>query len=183
MRKLLLLPILALACGGGAEAEEKLAAVEKEAKERVAKVEREAKAKVEAAERQIEQLKTELAEAKSKAEEAIKARDSAEEQAKIAEAAIAKARQAYKDKARLQLAELNKELADVAAKAGKVPAKSKAAFTTALKDARKQQTVVAKDIAEFDKATLETFKTVNSKLATDLAVLKAKIRAAKAKIS
>jgi predicted nucleic acid-binding Zn-ribbon protein len=77
---------------------------------------------------------------------------------------------------------LNKELAEVGAKSGKVPAKAKAAFTKAMQDVKKQQNEVAKDIAAFDKATLETFKTLNAKLQSDLAVLKNKIRAARAKI-
>jgi hypothetical protein len=51
-----------------------------------------------------------------------------------------------------------------------------------MQEVSKQQKVVAKDIAEFDAATLETFKTVNAKVQNDLAVLKAKIKAARAKI-
>ena len=111
-----------------------------------------------------------------------KAETSAEEQAKAAEAALAKARQAYKDKARLQLSEANQELNEVASKAAKVPAKTKAAFQTALTDAKKAQANVAKDIAAFDKATLDTLRQLSTKVQQDIIAMKAKIKAAKAKV-
>ena len=184
MQKLLFLLVLSVVgCANAEEEQKKLAAIQKSADEKVTKAENEAKVKLSDMERQLNELKTQLTDAKSKTEEALtKAQASAEEQAKAAEAALAKARQAFKDKARLQLADTNKELTEVSSKAGKVPAKSKAAFTKAMQDVAKQQKAVAKVIADFDTATLDSFKTVNAKVQSELAVLKAKIRAARAKI-
>jgi hypothetical protein len=184
MLKMLFLLVLTLVgCANAEEEQKKLAAIQKAADERVAKAQNEAKVKLGDAERELNELKTQLADAKAKTDEALtKAQASAEEQAKAAEAALAKARQAFKDKARLQLADTNKELAEVSSKAGKVPAKSKAAFTKAMQDVSKQQKAVAKVISDFDTATVDSFKTVNAKVQSELAILKAKIRAARAKI-
>ena len=184
MKKSLLVALFVLGCS--AEAEKKLADFKKEAEERVAKLETEAKSaksKLADAEQQLNEAKTQLTDAKTKLEEAEKAaKAGADEQAKLAEAAIGKARQAFKDKAKLQLTEVNKELNELGARAGKAPAKAKTAFTKAMQDVKKQQTTVAKDIAAFDTATLETFKAVNAKVQTSLAVLKNKIHAAGAKL-
>jgi chromosome segregation ATPase len=181
MRTTLLAALFLLACGS-AEAEKKLAETEKKAEEQIAKAEKAAKAKVAEIQRQLDDVTGQLAAAKAKVEEGEKAKESLEEQAKLAEVALKNARQAFKDKARLQLADLNKELGEAGAKAGKLPAKSKAAFTKAVQDVKKQQAVVAKDIAAFDTATVETLKTVNAKVQNSLAVLKNKIRAARAKV-
>jgi len=182
MRKILVAVLLLAACSNAEEEKKKLAELEKKANDRITQAESQAKTKIADMQRQLDEAKSELAAAKTKTEEALnKAQASAEEQAKAAEAALAKARQAFKDKSRLQLADANKELSEVSARAGKVPAKSKAAFTKAMQDVSKQQKAVAKAIAEFDAATVDTFKTVNAKVQNELAVLKAKIRAARAK--
>jgi hypothetical protein len=70
----------------------------------------------------------------------------------------------------------------VQGKVGKVAAKSKAAVTTLMQDISKQQKALAKDIAAFDAATLDTFKATSAQFQKDLAILKAKIRAVKAKV-
>jgi hypothetical protein len=49
-------------------------------------------------------------------------------------------------------------------------------------EAKNAQAQVGKDIAEFDKATLETLRQLSTKVQQDLIAMRAKIKAAKAKI-
>jgi hypothetical protein len=188
--KLARLPLIALcllaysACSHAEEEKAKLAELQKKADEKVAQVESQAKVKLADLQKELDDAKAELAKAKTATADALtKAQSSAEEQAKAAEAALVKARQAYKEKARLELTDANKELAEVQGKVSKVPPKSKAAVTALMQDVSKQQKAIAKDIAAFDAATLDTFRTVSAQFQKDLAVLKAKIRSVKAKVS
>jgi len=180
------LPVLVLWLAGCSHAEEdkaKLAEIQKKADERIAQAESQAKTKLADLQRELDDTKAELNKAKAATADALnKAQSSAEEQAKAAEAALLKARQAYKEKARLELTDANKELAEVQGKVGKVPAKSKAAVTALMQDISKQQKAIAKDIAAFDAATLDTFRAVSAQFQKDLAVYKAKVRAVKAKV-
>jgi len=172
-----------LGCSHAEEEKAKLAELQKKADEKVAQAEAQAKTKLADLQKELDDVKVELAKAKEQAAEAVKtAQSGAEDQAKAAEAALNKARQAFKEKARLELADANKDLAEVQGKVGKVPAKSKAAVTALMTDIQKQQKAIAKDIAAFDAATPDTFKTVDANVKKDMAVLKAKIRAVKAKV-
>jgi DNA repair exonuclease SbcCD ATPase subunit len=183
----LVVVLLGSQLGGCSHAEEekaKLAELQKKADERIAQAESQAKTKLADLQKELDDVKAELAKAKEQTAEAVKsAQSGAEEQAKAAEAALGKARQAFKEKARLELADANKELAEVQGKVGKVPAKSKAAVTALMQDIQKQQKALAKDIAAFDAATLDTFRTVDAQVKKDMAVLKSKIRSVKAKVS
>ena len=177
------LACLSLACGNEAEQKKRIAEVEKKAEERVQQAERQARAKTEEVQRELEKAKTELAEAKAKLSDAVsQAQASVEEQTKAVEAALQKARQAFKEEGRTELAHLNKEVQEISSKSGKLTKTAKESFVQAMKDIQKQQKVIADDIAAFDKATLDTFKSTKAKLDRDLAVMKAKIRAARAKI-
>jgi hypothetical protein len=170
-------------CSHAEEEKAKLAEIQKKADERIAQAETQAKTKLSDLQKELDDVKAELVKAKAQTADAVnKAQTSAEEQAKAAEAALVKARQAFKETARVKLADANKDLAEVQGKVGKVPAKSKAAVTALMQDIQKQQKALAKDIAAFDAATLDTFRTVNSQVEKDLAVLKAKIRAVRAKV-
>jgi DNA repair exonuclease SbcCD ATPase subunit len=183
---LLALPLIAFSLAGCSHAEEekqKLDELQKKADEKLAQAEAQAKTKLADLQKELDDTKGELAKAKAATADALnKAQSSAEEQAKSAEAALVKARQAFKEKTRLELSDANKDLAEVQGKVGKVAAKSKAAVTTLMQDIAKQQKALAKDIAAFDAATLDTFKTVSAQFEKDLAVYKAKIRAVKAKV-
>jgi hypothetical protein len=176
--------VVALAgCSHAEEEKAKLAELQKKADERVAQAESQAKTKLADLQKELDDVKAELVKAKAATADAVtKAQSSAEEQAKAAEAALVKARQAFKETARVQLADANHDLQEVQGKVGKVPAKSKAAVSALMQDIQKQQKAIAKDIAAFDAATLDTFKTVKAQTDKDLAVLKAKIRAVKAKV-
>ena len=177
------LVVALLGCSHAEEEKAKLAELQKKADEKVAQAESQAKTKLADLQKELDDVKAELAKAKEQAAEAVKtAQSGAEDQAKAAEAALNKARQAFKEKARLELAEANKDLAEVQGKVGKVPAKSKAAVTALMTDIQKQQKAIAKDIAAFDAATLDTFRTVDAQVKKDMAVLKAKIRAVRAKV-
>jgi DNA anti-recombination protein RmuC len=183
LARLPLVAVLLLACSHAEEEKAKLAELQKKADERVAQAESQAKMKLADLQKELDDVKLELTKAKTATADALtKAQTSAEEQAKAAEAALTKARQAYKEKARLELSDANKELAEVQGKVGKVAAKSKAAVTTLMQDISKQQKALAKDIAAFDAATLDTFKATSAQFQKDLAILKAKIRAVKAKV-
>lgn len=180
------MPLLLGACHDD-EVDKKLAELQKQAEQKVAKAERDAQEKVAAAEKQIEQLKADMsaqtAKLKAEADEAVsKAQASAEEQAKAAEAALKKARQGFKEEGRLQLANLNKEVAELSAKAAKAPPKVKTEVTKSMQKIVTQQKAIAKDIAAFDTATLDKFQAVKTKLNQDLAVMKATIHAARAKV-
>jgi uncharacterized membrane protein len=168
-----------LALVGCGVPEQEVAEIKKKADEKFAKAEREGKQKLEEAEKQIEKLKAELNDARSKSEKAL-ADDS--EQTKAVEAALEKARQAFKTAARLELANANKQFAEVSSKAGKVPAKAKVAFQKSMQTVGTKQKAVAKDIADFDNATLESLTKVKAQLDKDLAQLKVAIAQAKAKI-
>lgn len=181
--RLALVAVWLLACSHAEEEKAKLAEIQKKADEKIAQAESQAKVKLADLQKELDAAKAELDKAKAATQDALtKAQTSAEEQAKAAEAALLKARQAYKEKARLELSDANKELAEVQGKVSKVPAKSKAAVTTLMQDINKQQKAIAKDIAAFDAATLDTFRAMSAQFQKDLAVLKAKIRAVKAKV-
>ena len=185
LRFVLVAPMLfSLACGASDEERKKIVAeAEKKADERVQQAERQARAKTEEAQRELEKVKAELTEAKSKLTDAVtQAQASVEEKAKAAEAALEKARQAFKEEGRTELAHLNKDVAEVSSKAGTVPKAAKDSYMKAMKDIQKQQKAIAEDIAAFDKATLETFRTTKAKLDRDLAVMKSKIAVARAKV-
>jgi dynactin complex subunit len=170
-------------CGNSAEQKEKLAEIQKQADERVAKAEKQAAAKLEEIKRDLDAARAELAAAKAQTKEAVdKAQASAEEQAKAAEAALAKARQAFKDKARLELSAANKDFTDLQNKLAKAPQKTRTALAPAIKDIKKAQQAVGNDIASFDKATIDTLRTVNTKVQQDIIAFKAKVRAAAAKL-
>ena len=51
-----------------------------------------------------------------------------------------------------------------------------------MKDIKKAQQAVGNDIAAFDKATIDTLRTVNNKVQQDIIAFKAKVRAAAAKL-
>jgi uncharacterized phage infection (PIP) family protein YhgE len=176
--------IALFACGNEEEQKKKIAEVEKKADERVRQAERQARSKTEEVQRELEKVKTELAEAKSKLSDTVsQAQASVEEQAKAAEAALVKARQAFKEEGRTELAHLNKEVQELSSMSGKLKKGAvKDSFTKLMKDIQKHQKTIAADIAAFDKATLETFRTAKAKLDRDLAAMRATIRAARAKI-
>jgi Fe2+ transport system protein B len=172
---------------GKAEQEKKIAQIQQTANERIAKAEKEAQEKIAELQKQIEAIKAEAADAsaevRAQADAAInKAQLSADEAAKAVQSALSRAREAYKEDARHQLAAINKEFTELAAQARKTPAKDKAAYDKAIKDIVARQKDVNADIAAFDKATLETFKTVKAKLVKDLALMKAAIKSALAKL-
>lgn len=159
-----------------AQAEKKLAAAESQAKERVATLEKE-----------IETLKADAAaiaaKAKAEAEEAAsKAQASLDDAEKEMGKVLDRARIAYKSEAKARYQALNNDLAEVTAKAQKVPAKSKAAYDKAIKSVLALQKEITKDIAAYDQATLDTFGKTKAKLDIDLAKYKAAIKAAKAKV-
>jgi hypothetical protein len=165
----------------------KLAELNKQVELRVAKAEREAAEKIAAAEQQVKRMEAEMAAAtakvKAEADDAVsKAQASAEEQAKAAEAALKKARQGFKEEGRLLLANANKEVSELSAKAANAPAKVKVEVNKAMQKIAAQQKVIAKDLAAFDTAPLDKFQSVKAQLARDLATLRATIRTARAKI-
>ena len=177
---------MALLCAGCGK-EQEIAAIQKAADAKVAKVEEEAKAKLAALQQQVEAVKAEAADAsaqaKAMADEAIsKAQSNVDEAAKEAQAALAKAREAYKADARTHLAEVNKEFTELAVAASKLPAKEKAGYDKAAKAIAGIQKDIQADITAFDKAEIETFKTAKAKLAKDLALMKAAIKTARAKL-
>lgn len=171
-----------LGCSHAEEEKAKLDAIQKQADEKVTQAENQAKTKIADIQKQLDDAKADLQKAQDQVKDAMsKAQSGAEDQAKSAEAALVTARQAFKAKTKLELSDANKDLADVQGKVSKVAAKSKAQVTTLMQDIVKQQKVLAKDIAGFDAATLDTFHTLNSQFEKDLAVYKAKIRTVKAK--
>jgi hypothetical protein len=175
--------VLSLACGNEAEQKKKIAEVEQKAEERIKQAERQARARTEEVSRELEKVKSELADSKAKLSDAVsQAQASVEEQTKAAEAALDKARQAFKEEGRTELSHLNKEVQELSAKSGKVKKETKASFMKLMKDIQKHQKTIATDIAAFDKATLDTFRTTKAQLDRDLAAMRATIRAARAKI-
>ncbi len=171
------------ACSHAEEEKAKIDDIQKKADEKVTQAQNEAKTKIADIQKELDDTKAALAKAQSAVQDAVnKAQSGAEDQAKAAEAALVAARQAFKAKAKIELSDANKDLADAQSKISKVPAKSKAAVTTMMQDIVKQQKTLQKDIAAFDAATLDTFRTVNSQYEKDLAVYKTKIRTVHAKI-
>jgi hypothetical protein len=177
-------PLLALASCGD---EAKLKEIQKKADERVAEAQKEAKEKIAAAEKKLDEAKAEFAaaaeKAKAEADNAIAvAKETADEGAKEAADALAKARAAYKAEARARLASINKDVQDASVRASKAPAKIKPAIDKAMKAIVEKQKEVAKDMAAFDTATLDTFQKVKAKLDADLAALKNAALGVKAKL-
>lgn len=175
------------ACHDEEAEKKKIAEIQKEADEKIKSIQKQADQKVADAEKQVEQVKQEMAAAtqkmKAEADDAVsKAQASAEEQAKAAQAALAKARGAFKEEGRLHLANVNKEVTELAQKSAKAPAKVKEEVAKAMKQIVAKQKDIAKDIAAFDKAELADMKKVQAKLNQDLALMKNIVRAAKAKV-
>jgi len=171
------------ACGNDA----KLKEIQQKADERVAQAERDAKEKIAAAQKQIDDAKAEFSaaaeKAKAEADNAIAAaKESADEDAKDAAAALARARQAYKAEARERLKDVNQDLQEASGRVSKAPAKIKPSIDKAMKAIAAKQRDVAKDIADFDAATLDTFQKVKSKVDADLALLKRDVMGVKAKL-
>jgi hypothetical protein len=165
----------------------KLAEIQHQADEKISQAQHAADENVAALQKQLDQVRQEAADAaakmKAQADDAIsKAQQSADEQAKAAEAALVKARGAFKEEGRLQLAQLNKEVTELSSKSSKATAKVKADVAKAMKQIVTQQKDIAKDIAAFDSATIDTLKKAKAKLTQDLAVMKATIHAARAKV-
>lgn len=184
MRKaLLILPLLLMACGNEEEIKKKVAAVQQQADDAASKAKSAAQQKLDELQKQVDQLKSDATDAKTKLDECTsKAQVSADEQGKTAEAALNAARQAFKAAAKLELADANKALNELGPKSLKATAKAKAAFQTALKPVAAQQKTLAADLTAFDTATLDTFKTVKTKFEHDLALLKNTTRVAKSKL-
>lgn len=185
---LVVLASAALLLASGCDDEAKIRDIHRLADERVAKAERDAQRKIQEMEKELEALKAEAADAaaqaKTEAEGAIReAKASSEEQAKLAEKAIVRARAAYKAEARAKLSLLEQEMRELTTRAAKAPPKVKAAADKSLKEVRELQKALAKDIAAFDAATLETFGKAKAKLEQDLAKLKRAIATARAKLS
>ncbi|HEX3851069.1 MAG TPA: hypothetical protein VHW01_08890, partial [Polyangiaceae bacterium] len=179
-RALLIVPFLLIACGNDEEIKKKVAATQQACDDQASKTKQAAQQKLDDLQKQFDQLKTDAADAKTKLDEcSSKAQSSADEQGKSAEAALAAARQAFKEEGRLELADANKALNDLGPKSLKATAKQKAAFQTALKPVAAQQKAIAADLAGYDTATLDTFKTVKGKFEHDLAQLKSTTRVAK----
>jgi hypothetical protein len=172
-----------LACSHAEEEKAKLDDLQKKADEKLAQAQNEAKTKLADLQKELDDTKAALAKAQAQAQDAVsKAQSGAEDQAKAAEAALVAARQAFKAKAKLELSDANKDLAEVQGKTSKVAAKSKAAVTSLMQDIVKQQKTLAKDIAAFDAATLDTLRTVSTQFEKDLATYKAKVRSVRAKV-
>lgn len=169
------------------EHKKQLAEVQEQAEKRVAAAEAKAKERVSELEKEVETLKADAAkaaeQAKAEAEAlATKAQASLEDAEKEAAKLLDKARTAYKTEAKARYQALNRDLAEVTAKANKIPAKSKAAYDKAIKAVVALQKDINKDIAAYDEATLDTFGKVKSKVDADLAKYKAAIKVAKSKV-
>ncbi|MGE5783222.1 MAG: hypothetical protein ACM3ZE_01470 [Myxococcales bacterium] len=181
-----LLMILLTGCNAE-EQKRQLADLQKKCDDRVAQAERQSKEQASGLEKQIEALKVEVAEsaakARSEVDEAVaKAQASVDDAEKEAAAALKRARDAYRAEAKSRYATLNKELAEVTAKAQKVPAKGKAAYDKAIQAVLELQKEVTKDISAYDKATLDTLGKTKSRVDVDLAKYKAAIKTAKTKV-
>ncbi len=179
--------VLLLAACGGEEQKRQIADLQRKSEERVAQVEKQYKDQVAGLEKQLEALRIEAAEvaakAKSEVDDAVaKAQASVEDAEKEATVALGKARDAYRGAAKTKYANMNKELGEVTAKAQKVPAKSKAAYDAAIKSVLGLQKEIMKDIAAYDKVTLETLGKTKAKVDIDLAKYQLAIRAAKSKL-
>ncbi len=182
MRAYLLLALVLFGCENSAKERVKLAELEKQVEQKVAKAEREGKEKLAETQKQLETLKAELADAKSKVEQATKAQGASEDASKQADAALAKARQAYKTLGKYELVELTKDVKEISAKSAKAKPAVKAAVTKLMEQVPAQQKAIAKDISELEGATLETLDTLKAKLDKDVAALRATLRTARAKV-
>jgi hypothetical protein len=181
---LLIVPLLLVACGNEEEIKKKVAAVQQQADDQAAKAKQAAEQQVADLQKQIDQLKSDAADAKTKLDDCTsKAHASADQQGKSSDAALAAARQAFKEEGRLELADANKALNELGPKSVKATAKAKAAFQTALKPVATQQKAIAVDLSAYDTATLDTFKSVKAKFEHDLALLKNTTRTAKSKLA
>jgi len=180
---LLIVPLMLMACGNEEEIKKKVAAVQQQADEQASKAKQAAQQKLDELQKQFDQLKTDATDAKAKLDECTsKAQANADEQGKTAEAALGAARQAFKAEAKLELANVNKAINELGPKSAKASAKAKAAFQKALQPVAAQQKAIAADLAAFDTATLDTFKTVKTKFEHDLALLKNTSHIAKSKL-
>jgi hypothetical protein len=182
-----ILTLLMLAGCNDAEHKKQLEEVRSQAEKRVAQIETQSKERVSVLEKQIETLKAEAetvaAKAKAEADEAVsKAQASADDAEKETAKALNKAKEAYKNEGKARYASLNKDLAAVTAKSGKVSAKAKAAYDKTIKDILALQKEISKDIAAYDQATLDTFGKTKAKLDIDLTKYKALIKSAKTKV-
>lgn len=174
------------ACNGE-EQKRQLAELQKKCDDRVSQLDRQSKEQVGGLEKQLDALKLEAAEsaakAKSEVDEAVaKAQASVDDAEKEATAALKKARDAYRAEAKSRYATLNKDLADVTAKAQKIPAKGKAAYDKAIQGVLDLQKEITKDMAAYDKATLDTLGKTKSKVDVDLAKYKTAIKTARSKV-
>lgn len=182
------LTLVFLVSGCGAEEQKRqIADLQRKSDERVAQVDKQCKEQVAGLEKQVEALKVEQSEAAAKAktdlDDAVaKAQASVEDAEKAANVALGKARDAYRGEAKTKYANLNKELAEVTAKAQRVPAKSKLAYDKAISTILDLQKVLLKDIVAYDKATLETLSRTKAKVDVDIAKYRLAIKAAKSKV-
>jgi hypothetical protein len=186
-RPLLALSLCALCFAGGCEDQEKMQAIQKAADERIAEVERKAKDQVARAQEEMAALKVQLTQAadqaKAEAASALKdAQTGADQCADDAETAMRRAREAYKAEAKAKLLPISEDAREVRSKLAKAPAKLKTAVQPALKEIDGLTKDVQKDIAAFDKATLETLRATKQAFNEHLAKLKGKVNAAKAKL-
>jgi hypothetical protein len=181
MRALLFASFLLVACGNEEEIKKKVAAVQQQADDQASKAKQEAQQKLDDVQKQVDQLKADAADAKTKLDDCTsKVQTSADASGKSAEAALAAARSAFKEEGHLELANANKAMSELGPKSVKATAKAKAAFQKALQPVSAQQKAIAADLAAWDTATLDSFKSVKGKFEHDLALLKNTIRAAKA---
>ena len=174
---------LVVAC----ENDAKLKDIQKKADERVAQAEKDAKDKVASLQKQLDEAKAEFAtaaeKAKAEADNAIAAaKETADEGAKDAADALAKAREAYKAEARSRLKSVNQDLQEVSVRASRAPAKLKPTVDKAMKAIVAKQKDVAKDIAAYDAATLDTFRNAKAKVDADLAAFKRDVLGLKSKL-
>ena len=186
-RPLLPLVLCALCFVVGCEDKGKLQSIQKAADERIAEVERKAKEQVTRAKEEMEALKMQFAQsaeqAKSEAASTLKDVQLGAEQCESeAETAMRRAREAYKAEAKLKLSAVTEDARDVRAKLAKAPAKVKSAAQPVMKELDGLLKEVQKDIAAFDKATLETLRSTKQAFNEHLAKLKSKLNSAKAKL-
>lgn len=170
----------------GCEDTEKLDALKKQTDQRIAELQSQGKASLAAAKKEVEELRAQLLQvtesAKAEAATLVKqAQADANEQEREAARALSKARDGYKAEARAKLTALLDDMKDASSKAQKAPAKAKASVQAIGKEVSALQKQITKDIAAFDKATLDSLKTVKAELNKHLATLKAKVASAKAK--
>jgi len=171
-----------MGCGNEEKQRAKLAEVEKAAEAKVAQAELQARNKAADAQKELDALKAELGQTKIKLAEAEKAQADSEELGKQAEAALGKAREAFKAEGRAKLADLNKDLTQVSKALAKLPAAKKAEVNKIFQKIPPQQKAIAKDIAAYDTATLDTLGATKSTLEKDLALMRANVALAKAKV-